>query len=62
MTGYDYTVRLFDVATGAQVFLLRDLPGIGFDVQWTAGGRRLIHADTDGRVTVFDAGPAQTRD
>ena len=61
-TSYDFTLRLFDVATGAQVFMLRDLPGIGFDVQWSADGRRLIHADTDGRVTVFEAGPASTRE
>ena len=60
-TGYDLTLRLFDVASGAQTFMVRDMPSIGFDVQWSADGKQIIHADTDGRVTVLDSTRASER-
>lgn len=59
-TGYDFALHLIDPSTGLEVFRASDMPIQGFDVNFSADGRRLAYMGGEGLIWML-ALPKQDR-
>ena len=51
---WDHTVRIWDVASGAELIVLRDHQAPVFDISFDSSGSRLVSVSNDGQVLVWD--------
>ncbi|MHB1423588.1 MAG: WD40 repeat domain-containing protein [Gemmataceae bacterium] len=60
-SGWDWTVRLWDAASGVETACLRGHKNAVFDLTFSADGKTLVSVGNDGMISVWDVAARKCR-